>query len=172
MNNIIQNGIEVVDRIDTVKTRLKNQKLDRQTRKVYAEKFKKLKVISGKLLDKVIELRSIEKTQMEMHDIDCYETCDICLEEYQLDNGVMCHKCRQIVCMKCYSKVDKCPFCRNVLDTVKPVKPTENTDWPNISQHRLAELIQLVYINRTDTSLSLEMISEMVMDAIFEIYNA
>lgn len=172
MDKTIQYGIEVVDRIDTVKTRLKNQKLDRQTKNVYIEKFKKLKVVSSQLLDKVVKLRSIEKSQMEKHDIDYYQTCDICFEKYQLDNGVLCPKCRQIVCLECYSKIDKCPFCRNILDTVKPTRNTNQLNRNQITRNpviisQLIDIVQQMYDNQIDRSPSDEMRYTCVLNMLY-----
>ena len=43
---------------------------------------------------------------------DVKEECGICLDEKKM----VSMNCKHKVCYDCYSKIDKCPFCRSVID--------------------------------------------------------
>ncbi len=47
--------------------------------------------------------------------IDLKKVCDICCCEYNNKNNIVLTKCNHIICIKCYEKVNICPYCRTDL---------------------------------------------------------
>lgn len=47
--------------------------------------------------------------------------CTICLTNY--DNYIECNRCHNNICLICYNKITKCPYCRLSYDT-PTTKPT------------------------------------------------
>ncbi len=46
------------------------------------------------------------------------KNCAICLNYY--DDHINCNQCNKSVCLICYTKIDKCPYCRLKYDTPAP----------------------------------------------------
>lgn len=64
--------------------------------------------------------------------------CNICYNEYRFD--ILCEQCYKTVCLQCFSKLDRCAFCRHRFG--EPMK----SDWStmigslNMSMKRLYNL--------------------------------
>ena len=57
---------------------------------------------------------------------DCY--CYVCLEDDVVaSQDVSCSQCNNIVCADCYSKIDKCPNCRNTYGSAGKPPPPNTT---------------------------------------------
>ena len=59
-------------------------------------------------------------------------TCNICLEEKK--NFVGCGTCKNEICIYCFANCWKCPYCRQVINTLKRMKDVEQANEPR--QHR------------------------------------
>lgn len=73
---------------------------------------------------------NVNKNELVFYDLDPIE-CDICMNEYQ-DDGYTCDQCKKNICIKCYSNVNKCPFCRKKYDKEEPTvnnTPLILNDW-------------------------------------------
>ncbi len=96
-----------------------------------------------KLTNAMKRLEMNEMEQMKLHDHDAYNDdhiiknepvfydveateCDICMTEY-FDDGVTCSQCKKNICIQCYSKIDKCAFCRKSYEK-EPVQVTHTNN--------------------------------------------
>lgn len=103
--------------MENVRSKIGNPEFDQN---MLENKLKKLKNISKRLFPVAVNLRKSELSEMEKHDQDGHvDYCDICMEF--IESSVYCDQCHQKVCTVCFSKINKCPFCRNPVDTPQPV---------------------------------------------------
>jgi len=79
----------------------------------YVEKKsnEKIRCDCGSLLIKITKQHLLTKKHIE-HTSRIMVECDICYNEELDTKFYNCKCCRHEYCLKCYSKIDKCPFCR------------------------------------------------------------
>lgn len=69
-------------------------------------------------------------------------TCIICLDKYHLNDRLTCDECKIQICLQCYSKVDKCPFCRKKYDMTHSEKCQYHLNKVKAKCNELQRLIQ------------------------------
>ncbi len=64
--------------------------------------------------------------------------CSICYDEYRFD--IICERCHKTCCLQCFSKLDRCAFCRKVFGAPSDSKWNDMIGGLNMSIKRLYDL--------------------------------
>ena len=61
--------------------------------------------------------------------------CEICMENVRFD--MICERCHKTMCLSCFGRVDKCPYCRKVFGEPSECKWSNMIGQLNLSMKRL-----------------------------------